>query len=423
MSWSNIRRLSLPGLTRDVMLYLIFSAVFHFGLMGIGDTVLNFYFVSLGYGSETIGLLQSLPRLGGFLLGLPSGLLANRIGSRRITIYATMCMAFTYATLIIWPTLFMVGLSRFLLGFFFGIVQIAVNPLLVALSPTKYETHVFAYSNVVSMGAIAIGSVVGGFLPLLAANTFPEMARRSGDVVEQSTFAYQVTLAIGGLVIFVSILTLLRLNHKDIIPATTLGAELRGIPFRKLSGLSFPLLVFGFTGGLTFPFYNLFFRTSFDLSDQAVGAVLSLGWLGMALVPLANPWWERNHGRVWGLGATMTIAAIGFTGLSAAPTLAISIGFFIIAISFRNVMQPLFQPLIMSTLPTYLHNMASSIGLILWNIGWFSATAVSGVWQAQYGFGFIMRVVAIGLIINAISIILIYRNQSTFEVEKAFTGD
>ena len=419
MWWSNIRQSGLPGLTRDVTLYLIFSAVFHFGLMGIGDTVLNFYFVSLGYGSETIGLLQSLPRVGGFLLGLPGGLLANQIGARRIIIYATMCMAFTYGTLIIWPTLFMVGLSRFLLGFFFGIVQIAVNPLLVALSPTNYETHVFAYSNVVSMGAIAIGSVVGGFLPLMAAFVFPDVAKRSGDVAEQSTYVYQVTLAIGGLVIFFSVLTLLRISHKDTIPATTIGAELRGIPFKNLAGLSFPLLVFGFTGGLTFPFYNLFFRNSFDLSDQAVGAILSLGWLGMALVPLANPWWERNYGRVWGLGVTMTIAAIGFTGLSTAPTLAISIGFFIIAISFRNVMQPLFQPLIMGTLPPSLHNIASSIGLILWNIGWFSATAVSGVWQATYGFGFIMRVVAIGLIINAISIMLIYRNRSAFEAEIA----
>jgi len=32
----------------------------------------------------------------------------------------------------------------------------------------EYETRVFAYLNAISMGTTAIGSVIGGFLPLLA---------------------------------------------------------------------------------------------------------------------------------------------------------------------------------------------------------------------------------------------------------------
>jgi MFS family permease len=308
----------------------------------------------------------------------------------------------------------MLGVSRFLLGFFFGIVQIATTPLLIALSPGEYETHIFSYSNVISMGSTAIGSVIGGFLPRVAAWIFPAQTNIADTLAEQSTFAYQVTLTVGGLIILVSMLPLLRIHHPDRPRKLGLRADLAEVPFLKLGLLSLPLLIFGFTGGLTFPFYNLFFRTGFDLPDQSVGAILSIGWLGMAIVPLANPWWERHFGRVWALGITMAIAAFGFGGLSLMANLTISIIFFAIAISFRNVMQPLFQPLIMDTLPPDEHNMASSVGLVLWNIGWFTSTALSGVWQATYGFDFIMRLVAIGVLLNGASIILIYRQRQRY---------
>jgi len=85
--------------------------------------------------------------------------------------------------------------------------------------------------------------------------------------------------------------------------------------------LSSPLLFFGFTGGLTFPFYNLFFRTAYAASDQAVGAILSIGWVGMAAIPLAGPWMEQRWGRAWSIGIAMTISSASFPGLSGADAL------------------------------------------------------------------------------------------------------
>ena len=74
-------------------------------------------------------------------------------------------------------------------------------------------------------------------------------------------------------------------------------------------------------------------------------------------------------------------------------------------------MQPLFQPLVMSTLPIDAHNMASGIGLVAWNVGWFSATTISGFLQAGHGFSLIMQVVAVGIMITAVSVIVIFRNR------------
>jgi predicted MFS family arabinose efflux permease len=86
---------------------------------------------------------------------------------------------------------------------------------------------------------------------------------------------------------------------------------------------------------------------------------------------------------------------------------------YIVAVSFRNVMQPMFQPLLMNSLTQDQHAMASSMSNVLWNLGWFTATAISGTWQATQGYGFIMNVVAVGVLICGASVVLIFRHRAS----------
>ena len=90
-----LARWLMPGFNRQVALFLLYSLIWHIGMFGIMDVVLNFYFVSLGYGSETIGLLQSLPRIGGLLTGVPVGLIVSDSGAsfsfRRWRVSARCC--------------------------------------------------------------------------------------------------------------------------------------------------------------------------------------------------------------------------------------------------------------------------------------------------------------------------------------------
>ncbi|RPJ01468.1 MAG: MFS transporter, partial [Chloroflexi bacterium] len=191
-----------PGLNPGVIRFLAFNGLIHIGLLGITDVVLNFYFVSLGYTPENIGLLQSIPRLGGFLTSVPVGLLANRIGTRRVVFYSTIGIALTYLMLIVWSSLVGLSISRFLIGVFYGATQIATTPLLIHLSRPEHETHVFAYLNVVSMGTTAVGSVIGGFLPLIAVRLAVASSGQAPD-------AYRFALMVAGVLIIGSSLLLL----------------------------------------------------------------------------------------------------------------------------------------------------------------------------------------------------------------------
>ena len=99
------------GLNRPIVLFLLHTAIAQIGLYGITDVILNFYFVSLGYQSETIGILQGLGRLGGTITGIPLGLLADRIGARKVIIICMVGVAVSYVPLVFVPTLPMLILS------------------------------------------------------------------------------------------------------------------------------------------------------------------------------------------------------------------------------------------------------------------------------------------------------------------------
>lgn len=415
MRFSTLRSAAraLPGLTGPVSQFLLYNGLLHIGLLGVSDAILNFYFVSLGHNQETIGLLQTLPRLGGFAISVPAGLLANRIGTRRIVVISTWGLMLSYLMIIIWPSLVMLGLSRLLMGLFWGGIQIATTPLLIRLSTTQFETHVFSYLNVITMGATAIGSFVGGYLPLLVVRLFPDAVQALDVPPEQTAFAYRIALLLGTVTVLAAFWPLWRLpdDGPGAIARRAVASSDRATPWLLIFGLSSPMVIFGFTGGLTFPFYNLFFRVTFEVPDKTVGTILSIGWLGMAVIPLVGPIWERMMGRTWTLALALSLAAVAFLGLSVAPSLAFSVVCFVGAISFRNMMQPLFQPLLMDALAPALHNVTSGVATVLWNVGWFTATAISGFLQMTYGFGVVMQIVSVGVLINAAIVVVIFRHR------------
>jgi MFS family permease len=409
-----------PVANRQVTLFMLYSSVFQIGLFGITDVILNFYFTSLGHSPETIGVLQSIPRISGLLVSVPAGLIASRIGAYRVILYSTVGMGVALVLPLLWPALPILGLSRFLLGLFYGAQQVAINPFIGGLVKPSEQTFLFSYHNSLTMVATALGSFIGGFLPTVIVSLSPERAANLQQAA-QTPLAYSAALSVGLVVMLGSLIPLAMVKDTQRPQPRTEQRHLPAeqMPWRLLLIFAIPMLFFGFTGGLTFPFYNLFFRNTFHISDEVVGTILGLGWIGMGIIPMVNPVLDHRYGRAQALFITLSVAAVAFFGLSIAPTLGLSIVAYVIATSARNTMQPLFQPLVMSTLPASAHNMASGIGLVVWNVGWFSATTISGFLQAGHGFGLIMQVVSVGVMITAVSVMLIFRKRPVYAARLA----
>ncbi|MCY3575632.1 MAG: MFS transporter [Chloroflexi bacterium] len=383
-----------PGLNRRVLLFFCHSLLFHIALLGIADILLNFYLVSIGFDGQTIALLQSLPRLSGFLIGLPIGLWADRIGNRRLIALSTAGIALSVAATALTTSLPWLALSRFAWGACFGANQVVKPPFMVTLTDRHEHTAQFSWHNLVSMLAVALGSALGGLLPMLL-----------GGSAHADSNAYRASILLAALVLLLSVLPMLPLGGQgEAAGSQWRRRDWRRLPWRRLLRLTSPLFIFGISGGLTFPFFNLFFRDVFALGDSAVGAVIGLGWLVMGVLPLANPLWGARLGRAGALFSLMLVSALAFTGLSLAQALPLAVLCYALAIGARNTMQPLFQPLLMDSLRAAHHNLASSLGLALWNMGWFGATLAFGWLQLALGYRGIMLLVAAFVLLNGLSI-------------------
>lgn len=402
---------NLRGLSRPLVLFLWHSAVFHVGALGVADVVLNFYFVSLGYGSDAIGLLQGVSRVGGALMGIPIGILADRVGARRVIIAATLLAAFSYLPMLLMPTLPVLFLSRVLFGIALSATFIAAAPFLIALVEREHQAHAFGYYQVATLSMTAVGSLVGGVLPSWIVSTFgaPESALRPDLAPAQTPFAYGGALFVGALLCLISLLPLLGVpNVRHARPSTALP-PLRAVPWRPTLLLALPILIFGLSAGLTFPFYNLFFRTRFNLADNEVGLILSMGWLMMGVIGVTTPWWERRFGRLGGTILTTCLAAVAYLALGLAEAVLFGVLMFVSAAAIRNLLVPLYEPLRLEYIDRSLHNLSSAIGSVFWSVGWFLSSSLSGILQRDFNFTLIFGVVAALQLLTALSVALIFR--------------
>ena len=232
----------LPGLNRQVLLFLCHSLLFHIGLLGIADILLNFYLVSIGYDSMTISLLQSLPRLSGFLIGLPIGLVANRIGNRRLILLSTAGIALSVAATALSPHFLVIALSRFCWGACFGANQVVKSPFMVTLTDRSEHTAQFAYHNLVSMFAVAIGSAVGGLLPILMSQLLSIEA--AGALrPEQMPLAYRAGIIAASVLLLLSMFPILALKNRPAADPHARHNRLRltaHAPWRRIMRLAFP---------------------------------------------------------------------------------------------------------------------------------------------------------------------------------------
>jgi MFS family permease len=344
------------------LMFLAYNAVFNLGILGITDVVLNFYFVSLGYDRQAIGLLQSIPRIGGLLMSVPVAFLTNRIGARRVIAGATVGLALSFLLMLIDTSAPTLIVSRFLVGFFYGAQQIALVPLMMVMVERRYQSRFFAVHNLVSTLAMSAGSLLGGWLPLLLVTVLHGLVPAAWVASAQTPFAYGASLAIAAVLALVSVIPFLYVRTEPPVQPRQVRGEprvRRRTPWGLVFLLTFPMIPFGFTGGLTFPFYNLFFRTRFDLPDETVGTILAIGWIGMALLPMLGPWLEQRVGRAWALGIVMGLAGGSFIALGSSFVLLPAVIAFFFAIAFRNMMNPIFHPMLMDHLPPDLHNIAS----------------------------------------------------------------
>ncbi|NTV37742.1 MAG: MFS transporter [Anaerolineales bacterium] len=376
---SQVRLLNKPA-------RLLLLAFFLDGLLFAGwQLFFNLYIVEAGYSREFLGMLNAAPSISALVLGVPMGLLSDRMGRKRAMITGFALANFA----IIGMVLVRAELPMFLLALAWGatgqLYMLSHAPFMMKVSDDRTRDILFSFSYGMVPMASTLGNFAAGFLP----ETFTRWFGLSSPAE-----AYQAVLLFSVLTSFLVLVPLAFIREKK---AEALAQENGAAPqkrsvwkvlLRPLTiKLSLPNLVIGFGAATLVPYFNVYFAEHYRMSDATLGLLFSAGALVTGIACILGP---RLVGNLGGKIRTVVIGqfaslvfllAIGFS-----PWAWLAVIGFLVRGALMNMVAPLFDAYAMERTHESEHGAVNSVRNLAWNVGWAVGPYVSGLVQQRWGF-------------------------------------
>jgi MFS family permease len=371
-------------LNRPARLFLL--ALFLDGLLFAGwNLFFNLFIISAGYSRDFLGLVNAAPSLSALLLGVPIGLLSDRMGRKR-----AMIMGFTLANFAILGMIFgrsemIILVAALFLGATSQLYFLSQAPFMMTTSDDKTRDVLFSLSYGMFPLANTLGNFLAGYLPGTFTHWF-------GLVTSAS--AYQAVLIFSVLSSFLVLVPIALINEpKKRSDEARLGPEEPRVSVWKVLlrpltlKLSIPNLAIGLGAATLVPYFNIFFAERFRLNDSSLGILFSAGSLITGIACIIGPRLVGNLGgkvRTVVLGQGVSLVFLLLIGFSPWPWLAI-IGFLMRG-ALMNMVAPLFDAFALEQSHETEHGAVNSVRNFAWNVGWTVGPYISGIVQQRYGF-------------------------------------
>jgi MFS family permease len=357
----------------------------------------NFYILERGFGRDFLGLVNAMPSIAALLLGIPIGLLSDRIGRRRAMLLgvavAIVCMGLqvTVAS----PPLILV--MAFLSGAAGSLYFLSQAPFMMKVSDENSRTLLFSLNFGLVTLAGAVGSLFAGQLPALFGTWL--------NVPAGSAQAYQAVLLVS---VGLSLGTLVPLylidegRKTDGRRRTTDGGDPSPVVRRPSSALTdlklvlrkgltyklaLPNLLIGFGAAILIPYMNVFFRERHAMTDSALGVMFSISAVLTGVGSIVGPRLSSNLGskiKAVVLTQGLSLAFLLVVGFS--PFLGIAVFGFLMRGTLMNMAVPLYSAFAMEQVREREQATVNSVKETAWQLGWAAGPYLSGLVQEQYGF-------------------------------------
>ena len=389
------------SLNKPARLFLV--ALFLDGLLFAGwQLFFNLYIVEAGYSRDFLGLINAAPSLSALLLGVPMGLLSDRMGRKR-----AMLTGFTLANICV-IGLILAHSEWAMLALALGwgaagqLYVLSQAPFMMKVSDDKSRDILFSFS----FGMFPLASTLGNFL----AGYLPETFTRWFGLATRAS-AYQSVLMFSVVSSFLVLVPLAFIRDPRLAAASKALSELNAakpsiwkVLLRPLTlKLALPNLAIGFGAATLVPYFNIYFSERYRLSDAALGALFSVAALTTGIACIIGPRLVLNMGgkvRTVVVLQSVSLMFLLMVGFSPWPWLAI-IGFLVRG-ALMNMVSPLFDSFALEKSHETEHGAVTSIRNLAWNVGWTVGPYISGLVQKRWGFSplFISTAILYGIAIS-----------------------
>src|SRR6267142_652789 len=261
-------RLAIRGFSRNARLF-IWHVVGMDTVHGTSRVLVNLYFLAVGLPIEFIGLRLLLGGIAGAIFSVPAGIISDRIGRKWSFIIGDGIGAALYLITIFstdQPVLLVTGVLAAIAGTLHGVSEPA---FMAENSESRERVHLFSVAAGLRTLSAMVGSLLGGFVPVLAASLADKIT------------LYRASIFIGIFIWALSLIPALMLRGKDrpseraVTDIRHLFADVRHPALVAQLVAVTALVAFGF--GFVGPLFNVFFYEGLHAHTHDIGMTFASG--------------------------------------------------------------------------------------------------------------------------------------------------
>ena len=392
--------------TRNFWLYLAAGGIWSLGLMSF-FLVYNLYLLDLGFNETVMGQISSAMTLGSLAITVPSGLLLNRYGLKRMlkvsVIVAGISLLLRSSVDVVW----LLVLFAFLNGAAIGIWMVSAPPFLTQNTAPEIRSRAFSLSYGMSIGMGVAAGLLAGLSRYLSSwfgtPALPDLSLKKYWLYGSSAL------------VLCSFFLLLRLRE-TVADAPIAGPNLYTNNFlRQLDSRPFilrlltVLIFWSFFVGSFSPFFNVFFSRKYNQSLSGVGLIFSLSQFCQLLAVLSMPWLIRKLGRVHAIFSMQLAAAGVLPVLVLIGNVQLAAVIYLIYLSFQVMCEPALENFIMDSVTPAERNMVSALRYMTLFLVQALAVWITGYAITQLGYSVLLVLIAILGVSAAFTFYLFFR--------------
>lgn len=368
--------------SRNAKLFLLSTVVGGITFSGF-QLFFNFFILARGFDRDFLGLINAVPSGAALLVGVPMGMLSDRIGRRR-----AMIIGVGVATVALWIQItaqspaVMVAMAA-VQGIANSLYYLSMAPFMMRVSSPRERTLLFS----LNFGLMTLSGAVGNLL----AGQLPAWFGAALGVGAESAEAYQAVLLasiVGGAVMLVPVFMIREVRWEGPPDGGHFSlAEFRQLFRPTVLRLAAPNFIIGLGAATLIPYMNVFFKGEFDVPDGRLGVLFSLSSISIGLASVVGPKIaERVGGKIRAVVLTQGLSLpflllIGFSGVLPIAALA-----FLMRGALMNVSSPLYSAFAMEAVSERERGAVNSVMQLTWEVGWTVGPYLSGVVQQRAGF-------------------------------------
>lgn len=382
--WKKAR--DLDWSVKMFILVTIFFGLFY----SIRSLFFNFYFLSLGFDKEFLGLANSMTPAATMILGLPLGMLTDRIGRKNASIFGLLIQAVGYVLMLLTTSGSLILLALFIAGTGEALFFVSRSPLLTRITDKQNRNYVFSLNFALSTLGGILGSSIAGQMPAWFESLL--------NIPQETTASYQGVLYGSILLLLIALIPAViikpgskiqrlaaatKSNNKSASLSNLQNILQKSITWKLMT----PYLLIGFGAALMVPYFNLFFVETFDISNQVLGSLFSAASLFAGLSTLASPWLARKLGsRIQAIVTAQATSLIFLLAIGFSPWVGLAMIGYVGRAGLMNMAVPLLDAFGMEQVEENEQGTLNSILTLGWQIGWVVMPLVSGLIQERFGF-------------------------------------